>query len=156
MILSPPERAIKFLQDYTMDGQGDRVVDDTNFPEKISSVILKTLNCRRENNYYIKPGQLMPDPTIVNAKMTTVYSVIKALKKLLSVKVSNYGIKKIIRQKYYEKFAVMDTHDVLFQILSQPEIKAKFEDRIDYDKWGEDDESIFLKEHNTTHNESNV
>ena len=150
MMMSPPEGCIKFLKDYTMNGAGDRVLDDDNLNKEMKCVILKTLNCRQERSYYIKPGQLMPDPTFFSPKMTSVYSSIKALKKLLDVKISMYGIKKLLRQQNYERFANLGRHDLLFQILSQPEIKAKFEDKIDFERWYASFEAIYLKRP-TTH-----
>ena len=145
MITSPTEGCLKFLKDYTMNGQSDRVLDDKNLPQEIKGVILKTLNCRLERSYYIKPGQLMPDPTFFSKKMTSVYSSIKALKKLLNVEVSIYGVKKLMRQRNYERFASLSAHDLLLQILSQPEIKAKFEGKIDFERWNECVESINLR-----------
>lgn len=135
MMMSPPEGCIKFLKDYTISGNSDRVLDDDNLNKDMKCVILKTLNCRQARSYYIKPGQLMPDPTFFSPKMTSVYSSIKALKKLLDVKISIYGVKKLMRQQNYERFANLSRHDLLLLVLSQPEIRKKFEDKIYFDRW---------------------
>jgi hypothetical protein len=60
--------------------------------------------------------------------------MIKALKKILSVDVSMYMVKKTMLLWPIETSSY-DSYDLLFTIMSQVDLKEKFESKIDYDRW---------------------
>ena len=66
------------------------------------------------------------------------YNYVKALKTILGVRMNTYLLKKLLLRHRVQsaKFGPVKEGHVLLKILSQPELKKRFESAIDFDKRG--------------------
>ncbi len=104
----------------------------------LSSVYLKSLGCTPGRGYYIRPGQRLGQRKFMSIRIKVAYCLIKALKKSLDVSnLSLYMVKKVLLK---EKFMTIIHESVLFgeyvfKVLSQPELRWKFSEHIDFELW---------------------
>jgi hypothetical protein len=105
--------------------------------ENHTLVLLKNLNWQSERNHFVRPGQHLGVEKFQSSVHRTVYCFIKALKKILSVDVSMYMVKKMMLMEQND----MSGHNfslAFFEIMNQPELKERFKTKINYDLWKED------------------
>ena len=95
----------------------------------------------RSGGYYVRPAQ----PHGADKKfqsdewMCRLYNYIKALKKILNVDLNTYLLKKLFMWPVFHtaKFGAIKDGRVLYKVLSLPELKRKFEDAIDFERWAD-------------------
>ena len=126
---------------------------------QVISVGLKTMTFLEGRNYHIKPSQEFTETKFTSERMKVIYSYIKFLKKSHNVDISSYWVKKELLKPEYQSILdscikginlifrpsnaddsdntnfQIDRDDVaLLNILSQPEFKVKFGDKIDFEE----------------------
>jgi hypothetical protein len=104
--------------------------------ENHTLVLLKNLNWQSERNHFVRPGQHLGVEKFQSKYHRIVYCFIKALKKILSVDVSMYMVKKMMLTK--RNNLNVNIYIAVFDIMSQTELKEKFVTKINYDLWKED------------------
>jgi hypothetical protein len=132
MLKDRPRGWLNYMKKYV---DADMIVPD--LPEignvqsqMIGSVLLKNINYLVGQNYFIRPGQHLGETKFRDCNYMQVYHHIKALKTVLKVNINNYMLKKLLlkpinfRGEYF-----------LFDVMNQPEVKEKFQFKIDYTKW---------------------
>ena len=87
----------------------------------MTSVILKTTGCTEEENYHVRPGQLLGAEKFVSENMREVYCYIKVLNKIFELGLSMYGVKKELRKQTYRRIEDDYTQhrDHLYHVLNQ-------------------------------------
>ena len=89
--------------------------------------------------YYIRPAQPVgADKRFLADHYERIsYYYIKALKTILELDVNSYLLKKVLMKPSFRmvKFGTHRDGRSFFKMLSQPELKRKFESRIDYNQW---------------------
>ncbi len=105
--------------------------------QKIGMVVLKELNCScPERYYYIRPCQPIGSEVFHSHKIKQVYCYVKVLKNMFNIdNINMYLLKKILRKPLLLSLDVLPFGRLLYSILSLPDIKPKFQHRIDYAKW---------------------
>ena len=98
---------------------------------------VKLLNFGPAHNYTIRPGQKIDVDQLRNEKLKRAYCFVKGIKDVLKIDVKSYLVKKILLRPEFTAIALksFNEYDCLFQIMSHPELKAKFQDKIDYEVW---------------------
>ena len=111
----------KIIQELTRLGSGD-----------VTSVGLKTMSFFEGKNHHVTPVQEFTRSKFSSERMRDIYSYIKFLKKALDLKLSSYWVKKeLLKADYQSILESCETDDVaLVQILSQPELSTKVNDKI--------------------------
>ena len=97
----------------------DRIVKGINTPD-VTSVVLKTMNCLEDKNYFIRPGQPLGWDKFPNNKCKDYYLRIKLVIKAKGIKnMGNYMVKKLLLKPEFED---MDLEYILkhegFKVLS--------------------------------------
>ena len=91
--------------------------------------------------YFVRPGQRLRREKFLSKTLRLTYCRVKALKKVLGLDgLSLYMVKKQLMRPAFlrlERECDSNLGDFFFFALSQPELKAKFEARVDFAKWGE-------------------
>ena len=103
----------------------------------IITVAMKLLHCGKENNFIIRPGQILDVETFKRRpKLKKVYTYIKCLKTMLKADVSSYEIKKVVLSKEVHSLKLNGpAMKNVLEILRLPKLKSFFEDKIDFDSW---------------------
>jgi hypothetical protein len=156
MIKEQPEGWLRYLEKYAASdlirtdllyvskenglNGGAYYATDSKKVVQLSSVLLKNLNCQPDKNYFIRPGQHLGTDKFKSRGQRQIYCWIKALKKILSVDVSMYMVKKILLERPHEIRSDCPYNDLYYK-MSQAELKEKFDSKIDYTKW----ESLRIK-----------
>jgi hypothetical protein len=111
--------------------------------ENHTAVLLKNLNWQSERNHFVRPGQHLGVEKFQSRDHRIVYCFIKALKKILSVDVSMYMVKKMMLTEQNH----LNGHNhyiAFFNIMSEPELKEKFVTKINYDLWKEVEMKVYI------------
>ena len=105
----------------------------------LTSVVLKAMNCHKERNYFVKPGQILGGKKIQHKGMRKAYCYLKALKKILDIDVSSFWMKKMLMSRPFSHIAEGWGEGlpeyILFDVLQSPEFKSLFSDAIDFEEW---------------------
>ena len=110
----PPGWFFHFIKYFA----SDRIIDGLQNPD-ITSVVLKTLNCQTDNNYFIRPSQLLGPNIFSNPAVKENYCRIKLLMKARDIKTfGSYMMKKLLLKPEYKD-------KTLKEILSSDEFKAR-------------------------------
>jgi hypothetical protein len=106
-----------------------------------SLVAIKLLNYGPESNYVIRPCQEMRVENFQDSpKLKEIYQHMKALKEILSVDVKSYFLKKVsLLPEFKTKARVPEasTMELLYDVLSYPDLKRRFAKQIDYERWSQ-------------------
>jgi hypothetical protein len=90
-------------------------------------------------------GQHLGDTKFTSDLHKSAYTKIKALKTILKIDLNTYFLRKLLLRKV-EYGDTSLRSNFLYKVMSLPELKEKFESRIDYDQWDfEDSHYIPLK-----------
>jgi hypothetical protein len=84
-------------------------------------------------NYFIRPGQHLGVEKFQSKDHHTVYCWIKTVKKILAVDLSLYMLKKMLLMP--SEIAFDCSVDFFFVFMCQPNLKDKFEAKIDHNRW---------------------
>ena len=128
---------LRIVEEIHWNGDTAKKGSETN------SVLLKVMTeGTGERYYFVRPGQRLRRDKFLSKTLMLTYCRVKALKKILGLDgLSLYMVKKqLMRPAFLKLEKECDTNlgcDFLFFALSQPELKAKFEARVDFAKWGE-------------------
>ena len=96
----------------------DRIIDGLQNPD-IASVVLKTLNCQTDNNYFIRPSQLLGPSIFSNPVVKENYCRIKLLMKARDIKtMGSYMMKKLLLKPELKDKSLQE-------ILNSDEFKAR-------------------------------
>ncbi len=103
----------------------------------VKSVFLKLLNSSDDKYYYIRPGQCLSENKFRTDTLQLAYLFIKALKKSLGVEIDLYMVKKLFQTHSYvvSSSGCLTTGEVIFRVLTRPELKNKFARHVDFDRW---------------------
>ena len=95
----------------------DRIVKGIKSPN-VTSVVLKTMNCQEDKNYFIRPGQPLGWDKFPNDKIKEYYCRIKLMLKAKGIKnLGNYMVKKLLLKPEFQ-------NRTMFQILLHEEFKC--------------------------------
>ncbi len=111
----------------------------------MDAVILKRLvGSAGRYGYYVRPAQpLGADKKFQSDEwVRRSYKYIKALKSILGVDLNSYLLKKLFMRPAFRtiKFGATKDGMVIFKMLSQPELRRKFESVIDFEQWAREPE----------------
>ena len=106
--------------------------------ECVSRVLLKLMNCQKENNYMVKAGQHLSCEKFQSKRLKNVFCLIKVLKQSLQVDtIDNYLLKKILAMPEFLKLDQETKYDeeLLYKVLANSHLKHHFEKHIDLEKY---------------------
>lgn len=117
--------------------------------KKVIEVGFKLLHHGTENNWIIRPAQVMKIQKVFmeSPYLKSIYVHLKTLKLVLNINIKSYFLKKVLLRKEVTKminsFQRSDNtyeeskliNGLLFEIMSFPEVKVHFEGKIDFAKW---------------------
>ena len=135
---NPPEGWLSFLFKYLKEYKIILELTECGSGYVIS-VGLKTMSFLMERNHHIKPAQEFTENKFSSERMKEVYGCIKFLKKVLHLDLSSYWVKKELLREEYQ--SILDSCTTghgkeddfaLLQVLSQPQLKAKLVEKIDF------------------------
>ena len=109
---------------------------------------MKLINYGLDDKFIIRPAQQLEITKFEKSvEIKHIYCYVKCLKTLLNVDLSSYFIKKIIlTDKMVEKGRDnIYISEGIYDVLSHPDVKAKFEEFIDYEKWTRYDNTVPIK-----------
>jgi hypothetical protein len=134
MLEQQPEAWFRYLQKYaTSDLILTDLLDAEDKSNKISSVLLKQLNCETDKNYFVRPGQHLGVKKFSSESHHELYCYIKVLKKVLHVDLSQYMVKKLLLRP--SEFSRGQAFNFLYSTMCETELREKFESKIDYPQW---------------------
>ena len=125
--------------------QGNKT--ESNFIE----VGIKLLHHGPTNNCIIRPAQIMQiqNEFIDNPVMRLIYCYMKCLKHILEVDIKSYFLKKVLLRNEFKSNIELHLQSAnaqakpvflngtLFDVMSFPDIRVKFESKIDFKKWNQ-------------------
>ena len=120
------------------------IVDKEN--ENMSFVTLKFLTAKSDKNFFVCPAQVI-GKKFRSDGLKKMYCCIKALVKVLDLKdVKAFVIKKQMMKDVFlnldeqteRSWGDLDEAKLLFKVLSQPELRSKFESTINFQTWESD------------------
>ena len=114
--------------------------------ELVSRVLLKLMNCQKENNYIVKAGQHLSCEKFQSERLKNVFCLVKVLKKSLCVDtIDNYLLKKILAMPEFLKLDQETKYDeeLLYKVLANSHLKHHFEKHIDLEKYATFFSNIF-------------
>ena len=104
--------------------------------KNLTQVTLKVVNCYKDKNYFVKPGQILGGKKFQNKGMRKVYCYLKALKKILAIDVSSFWIKKMLMSRHFSEIANGWGEDlpeyILYDVLNSTEFKHHFSEAIEF------------------------
>ena len=131
-----PEEWYEYLKKYLSTDKILRGLGSED--EHVSRVLLKLMNCQKENNYMVKAGQHLSCGKFQSERLKEVFCLIKVVKKSLGVDtINNYLLKKILAMPEFlqlDQETVID-EELLCKILSSSHLKHHFEKHIDFDRY---------------------
>jgi hypothetical protein len=133
MLSQRPDGWFNYMKKYA---KADLIVTDLLVKERdqaIGSVLLKNLNCSLEQNYFVRPGQHLAAEKFKTKEHRRLYQNVKALKTILDVDLNNYMLKKLLLKPI--EFKIRIKSHFLYDVMCMPELKEKFEEKIDYEEW---------------------
>ena len=143
-----PEEWYEYLKKYLST---DKILQSLGQEdEAVTRVLLKMMNCQKDNNYLVKGGQHLEIgcEKFHSENLRRAFCQIKVLKQSLGIDtISNYLLKKIlampeILQLDQESEAGLWQEEMLLmKILSNNHLKTYFDKHIDFDKWGENEKA---------------
>ena len=136
-----PKDCFKYLFSYcnTLQMVDIELDDSDQSMRNLTSVALKAMNCHKDRNYYVKPGQILGGKKIQHKGMQKAYCYLKAMKKILGIDVSSFWMKKMLMSRPFghiaEGWGEGLPELILLDVLQSPEFKSRFAGVIDFDKW---------------------
>ena len=143
---SHPEEWYEVLKKYLST---DKILQGLGVEtEYVSRVLLKLMNCQKENNYMVKAGQHLSVEKFQSERLKKIFCTIKVVKKSLGVEsIDNYLLKRILAMQEFlqlEKETELE-RDLLFKVLSSAHLKHHFDKHIDFEAYGINTRCIWLK-----------
>ena len=111
------------------------IFQDEGGEDMVHYVLLKVINCSKDS-YFIRPSQLLAQKKFQSPMSKKAYCYIKALKKVLSLDISQYMVKKSLMKPVFEEMQQDNFYRFFFAVLSSAEIRPLFEERINFSAWG--------------------
>ncbi len=123
----------RILPESFQETQNEKAKDD------VFEVGLKLLHYGSENNYVIRPAQMLRvvDFSGYPTLCKEVYCIMKYLKTVLKVDVKSYFLKKVVLRKEIVQMAEKSkrVEKPLFEAMTYPAVKKVFESKVDYKQW---------------------
>jgi hypothetical protein len=133
MIQNRPLNWFKYLQKYAKTDLIDSdLLAARPSDDKITSVLLKNLNCQGVN--FVRPGQHLGVIKFKSEQHRRAYCYIKAIKKILSIDLSMYMVKKLLLASAVYEHDGKAFESFFEKILRLPKIKQALESKVDYGK----------------------
>ena len=131
-----PEEWYEILGKYLST---DKIVQGLGSEEEyVSRVLLKLMNCQKENNYMVKAGQHLSSEKFQSERLKEVFCLIKVVKQSLEVDtINNYLLKKILAMPEFLQLD-QETRDdgyLLYKVLSCSHLRHHFDKRINFEKY---------------------
>jgi hypothetical protein len=140
MVKQQPPGWLRYLEKYsTSDVILTDLFDVEDESSEIGSVLLKQLSGQQ---YFVRPGQYLGTEKFSSDDHRKVYCWIKALKTILKVDMSSYMVKKMLLCSPEAKPG--SVYDFLFSTMCQPELKERFESKIDYGQWEKKEDKLVI------------
>ena len=134
-------------RDKVLPGAFKKVVEDSSRKGDYTDIAIKISHFGPVKPFGIRPGQTLSCDVFFDegSRFYEIYCFVKTLKTICKASVSSFFLKKIMLspelQVMLGKNKKFDRYEILFQVLSHPEVKEEFQRRknegkaIDYKQW---------------------
>ena len=129
MLKYRPMGWFKYFMGYAMNDKVTQALAKEVGIETIKTVSVKTMNCNRGINYYVRPGQVLGPEKFIGEDSKKCYLDIKFLSKVIKADLNMYWVKKELRLLKEIGWGGAGT------ILFKSKFRRELEDKVDYKQW---------------------